>query len=179
MWPARSSVSSHVRAAISVARPCAWRQSQRRQSASLRRVRPHAGCSASRLADQTEIRAAHLAPLQNHDACHGSQSTANTPAESSETLFCCVRGGEATLLSTVAPWWGYLSSYQYSMAGWCRPAGRPRRGAHTSIRPIVCRRCGWRARRDWGDDDLRAAPARRSPEGGGGCRITPALPGSS
>ncbi len=88
-------------------------------------------------------------------------------------------GGEATLLSTVAPWWGYLSSYQYSMADWCRPAGRPRRGAHTSIRPIVCRRCGWRARRDWGDDDLRAAPARRSPEGGGGCRITPALPGSS
>ncbi len=25
----------------------------------------------------------------------------------------------------------------------------------TSIRPFVCRRCGWRARRDWSDDDLR------------------------
>ncbi len=69
------------------------------------------GWLGQQIADQTEIRAAHLAPLQNHDACHGSQSTANTPAESSEKLFCCARGGEATLLSTVAPWWGYLSRY--------------------------------------------------------------------
>ena len=26
----------------------------------------------------------------------------------------------------------------------------------TSKRPIVCRRCGWRGRRDWSDEDLRA-----------------------
>ena len=41
----------------------------------------------------------------------------------------------------------------------------------TSRRPILCRRCGWRARRSWTADDLR----RRSEYGAGGAEPDPSL----
>ncbi len=41
----------------------------------------------------------------------------------------------------------------------------------TSKRPIVCRRCRWRGRRDWSDDDLRALMNY----GAGGAELDPSL----
>ena len=35
------------------------------------------------ITDQPDVRAAHLAPLHDHDACHGSYGTTRTPSESS------------------------------------------------------------------------------------------------
>ncbi len=41
----------------------------------------------------------------------------------------------------------------------------------TSKRPIVCRRCGWRGRRDWSDEDLRALKNY----GAGGAELDPSM----
>ena len=76
-------------------------------------------------ADQFDIRVGHLAPLQNHDLCHGAKSTANPPTESSpknELLSVAFGGGRlSSVMSGLAGAnslrcppvaGGHLSSYQ-------------------------------------------------------------------
>ncbi len=74
-------MSSNVRTAISLGRPWALHQFQRRQRSTLNGVRPPRRMRSDQIADQFDIRSTHFAPLHYHILCHGAKITAITPCE--------------------------------------------------------------------------------------------------